>query len=369
MTDSPMEFRILGPLEIRVDGAPVPAGGPRQRALLALLLLSANRVVSRDRLAEELTSDQRPEARDHALRVQVSRLRKALGDGKTRLVTQAPGYLIRVGPGELDFQRFEELVAEGRGSLGNGDFERAAGLLREAGSLWRGRALADLEFEPFARLEIERLEELRLAAIEERVEAELALGQHAPLVPELEALVAEHPLRERIRAQLMIALYRSGRQSEALAVYRATREHLVEHLGLEPGPELRQLEEAILRHDGALALPQAARAVAVAAPAPPRPPGTGYDDAAGEDPERSGSRPPARLRGLVVAALAGVAALGAGARSAAGRRRRRCGRSGRRQQSRARVDPDRLARGLRPPGSTADARERRLRLAVGHALR
>jgi peptide/nickel transport system substrate-binding protein len=310
--DSPMEFRILGPLEIRANGASLPPGGPRQRALLALLLLNANRVVSRDRLADELTSDERPELRDHALRVQVSRLRKALGAGKSRVVTQAPGYLIRVAPGELDFQRFEELLAEGRGAAGDGDFESAAQLLREAGSLWRGRPLADLEFEPFARLEIERLEELRLGAIEERVDVELALGRHASLVPELEALVAEHPLRERSRAQLMLALYRSGRQAEALSAYRAAREHLVADLGLEPGPELRALEEAILRHDGALAAPQGAKAAVVVAPPPPPPPETGHDHGAWDDPgpSRSGRR------WWALAALAGVAALGVAAAAA-----------------------------------------------------
>src|SRR5579859_621568 len=206
-----IEFRILGPLEVRVDGMAVAIGGPRQRALLAMLLLSANRVVSRDRLIDELLDGAATEKRDHMLRVQVSRLRGALARGGAdaeRLIARPPGYLLRVEPGELDLQVFEELFAEGHEALENHDFEQAAAKLRSAGSLWRGRPLADLEFERFARLDIERLEELRLASLEDGTEAELALGRHATVVPELEYRVAEHPLRERSRGQLMLALYR-----------------------------------------------------------------------------------------------------------------------------------------------------------------
>src|SRR6516164_2995894 len=188
------------------DGSAVRVGGPRQRALLALLLLGANGVVSRDRLIDELIRDRRSDA-DRTLRVQVSRLRKVLDPAgiEPRLIARPPGYLLRVEPGELDLERFERLAAEARSTLDDGDPAIAADLLREALALWRGRPLADLEFESFARVEVERLEELRLLALEDRVQAELALGFHAALVPELEALIAEHPFRERLRGQLMVA--------------------------------------------------------------------------------------------------------------------------------------------------------------------
>ena len=209
-----LDFRILGPLAVRVDGTPIAAGGPKQRALLALLLLSANRVVSRERLIAELFAEQSVNSADHALRNHISRLRKALGSAvgdEPRLVARAPGYLLRVEPGELDLERFERLVAEGRESLASGDAAAAADASRAAERLWEGRPLADLEFEPFARMEVERLEELRLAALKERIDAELALGRQLSLVGEVDALAAEHPYRERFRAQLMLALYRSGR--------------------------------------------------------------------------------------------------------------------------------------------------------------
>ena len=250
-----LEFRILGPLSVRVDGSPVPVGGPKQRALLALLLLSANRIVSRERLIGELFAEQSVTSADHALRNHVSRLRKALApaaSGEPRLVARAPGYLLRVEPGELDLERFERLAAAGRESFAAGDTVAAAKALSAAMALWEGRPLADLELEPFARVEIERLEELRLAAVEERIDAELALGRQLALVPELEALATEHPYRERFRAQLMLALYRSGRQAEGLAVYRQTRTLLRDELGLEPDVELQELERAILLQDPAL---------------------------------------------------------------------------------------------------------------------
>ena len=207
-----MEFRILGPLEVRSNGQSLPLGGPKQRAVLALLLLGANRVVSRERLIAELWPDAPGRDSEHALTLQISRLRKALsaaGDGGERVVTRAPGYVLRVERDELDLDRYERLVAAGRTALEAGDAESAVARLRAAESLWRGRPLADLEFEPFARLDVERLEELRLAALEERIEAELATGRHHQLVPELEGLVAEHPLRERLRAQLMRATMRA----------------------------------------------------------------------------------------------------------------------------------------------------------------
>jgi len=254
---SRVEFRILGPLEVRVNGAAVRVGGPKQRALLALLLCNANRVVSRDQLIDELLSDQPAGSAEPVLHVQISRLRKALADGdpQPRLLARPPGYVLRIQDGELDLHAFEQRVADGRHALEQGDPGQAAVLLREAEALWHGRPLADLEFEPFARFEAQRLEACRLAAVEDRIEAELALGRHGALCPELEPLVAEHPLRERLRGQLMLALYRSGRQAEALETYRAGRSLLAEELAVEPGPQLKQLQLAILGHDTALQLP------------------------------------------------------------------------------------------------------------------
>jgi len=254
---SRLEFRILGPLEVWLNGAVVRVGGPKQRALLALLLCHANRVVSRDQLIDELLGDQPGGSAEPVLHVQISRLRKALADGdpQPRLLARPPGYVLRVEDGELDLHAFEQQVAAGRRALEQEDPGRAAVLLRAAESLWHGRPLADLEFEPFARFEVQRLEACRLAAVEDRIEAELALGRHGALSPELEQLVAEHPLRERLRGQLMIALYRSGRQTEALETYRAGRLLLAEELAVEPGPQLKQLQAAILGHDTALQLP------------------------------------------------------------------------------------------------------------------
>ena len=254
-----MNFRILGPLEIRAGDTPVPLGGPKQRILLALLLLDAGRVVSRDRLIDALWGEDAPATASHTLDAYVSRLRKVLdGDGRARLATCAPGYVLRVDPDDVDLDRFETLVAEAHSALDEGKFAPAAETLREADGLWRGRPLADLEFEPFARGAVERLVELRLAAIEDRIDAELALGRHRALVGELAELVAEHSLRERLRGQLMLALYRAGRQADALEVFSSGRTHLVDELGLEPGPALRELERAILAHDPALRAPHGA---------------------------------------------------------------------------------------------------------------
>ena len=252
-------FRVLGPLEVWFDGAPVKIGGARQRALLAMLLLNANRVVSREQLIDELLGDARPETADHTLRVQVSRLRSVIdlpGAPEPRLVRQAPGYRLRVDSGELDLDVFEELLAQAHRATQSGDHELASRTLREAEALWRGRPLADLDSKPFAQIEIERLAEMRLVATEDRIDADLALGRHRRLVPELERMVAEHPLRERVRGQAMLALYRSGRQADALAAYRTGRARLVDQLGVEPGPALRGLERAILRQDAALDLPE-----------------------------------------------------------------------------------------------------------------
>ena len=259
-----MEFRILGPLEVADGAAVVPLAGVKQRALLALLLLSANQVVSSDRLIDELWPGQGPESARAALQVRVSQLRKALGDGGAAIITRPPGYLVRVGRDELDLQRFERLVGEADEAEPSG----AATKLREALALWQGPPLADIAYEPFAQHAIRRLEELHVAAFEKRIDADLALGRHADLIAELESLVGEHPLRERLRIQLMLALYRCGRQADALAVYQATRRVLVEELGIEPSPPLRELEQAILRQDRSLdlaAVPSPARSILVVA--------------------------------------------------------------------------------------------------------
>jgi len=245
-----LEFRLLGPVEAVADGRPVSLPAEKPRALLAVLLLSRNRVVSVDRLIDELWGDEPPETATKALQVYVSQLRKAIG--ADRVLTRSPGYSLRVDDGELDLDRFEQLVREGREQLGAGEPKTAARLLEEALGLWRGPALAEFRSQAFAEEAGARLEESRLAAVEERIEADLALGRHARLVSELEELVARHPLRERLRAQLMLALYQSGRQTEALELYRRTRETLVDELGIEPSPELQELERAILRHDPSL---------------------------------------------------------------------------------------------------------------------
>jgi YVTN family beta-propeller protein len=269
-----MRFCVLGPLEAYADGRGVTVGGGRQRALLALLVIQAGQVVSRDRLIEELWAGEPPPSGPQSLDVYLSRLRRAfreVGAGDV-LVTRAPGYVLHVE--ETDARRFEALAAEGREALAAGEAERAARVLAEALALWRGAAYAEVADESWARAEAGRLAELRLSATEDRIEAELALGRHAALVPELEVLVTREPTRERLAGQLMLALYRSGRQAGALAAYRAARGSLVEDLGLEPGPELRRLEAAVLAHDPALDLPAGPgtppRSPAAAPPDPPR---------------------------------------------------------------------------------------------------
>ncbi len=264
-----MEFRILGPLEVSDGERLLRLTGAKQGALLALLLLHANEVVSSDRLIDELWGEL-PETGANALQARVSKLRKSLAPVAGEiLLTRAPGYLLEVGPGELDVERFERLAGEGRRALAQGDAAGAATTLREALALWRGPTLADFAYEPFAQGEIARLEEARLACHEERLEADLALGRHGELVGELESLVTAHPLRERLRGQLMLALYRSGRQAEALAAYQETRRILVEELGIEPSPPLRELHAAILNQDAALESRIEAPALPEPPPAPP----------------------------------------------------------------------------------------------------
>jgi DNA-binding SARP family transcriptional activator len=249
-----MEFLLLGPLEVRDGNRTLPIVGARQRGLLAVLLLHANEVVSTDRLIEDVWRGEPPDTADNALQRQVSRLRQVLqpadGDGRL-LLTRPPGYMLSISPDDIDLERFRRLVDEARRTR-DADPGASASLLRQALALWRGQPLADFAFEPFAQVEVARLEEMRVAALEDLVEADLAAGAHDARVAEIEALVAAHPLRERLRGHLMLALYRSGRQADALRVYREGRTTLVEELGIEPGPELRALEKAILVHDPSL---------------------------------------------------------------------------------------------------------------------
>jgi DNA-binding SARP family transcriptional activator len=238
-----LEFRILGPLEAVVDGTVVQLGGAKQRALLALLLFEGGRVVSAGRILEALWAGAPPATAQASLQNFVSQLRKLLG--AEVIETRAPGYRLRLDGADLDLAGVRRLVDEARVA----DPPRRARLLGEALSVWRGEPLAEFAYETFAREEIARLRDLRLTLVEERAEAELALGRNAELVEELESAVAEEPLRERLRAQLMLALYRSGRQAAALEAYRAGREQLVGELGIEPSPLLQQLQASILRQE------------------------------------------------------------------------------------------------------------------------
>jgi DNA-binding SARP family transcriptional activator/class 3 adenylate cyclase len=260
-----VEFRLLGPLEVLDGSAPLPITSRKQRALLALLLLNANRTVARDRIVDELWGEEVPESAQKMVQIHVSQLRKALP--KPRLQTRAPGYLLEVTDDELDLARFERLLADGRRALSEGEATRAARLLREALALWRGPALAEFS-EPFARHESARLEELRVAALEWRIEADLASGHDGEVVGELESLIATYPLRERLRAQHMLALYRSGRHAEALASYQAFRRTLDEELGIEPTSALKELERRMLHQDPELEPQSVVGRVPVARPMP-----------------------------------------------------------------------------------------------------
>jgi peptide/nickel transport system substrate-binding protein len=271
-------FRILGPLEVLDGDRAVALGGLQQRALLAILLLRPNEVISTDRLIDELWGEAPPPTARQTVQVYISQLRRAVttnGATNGAIETRAPGYLLHVAAGQLDLDQFEELSASGRLALAAGDAAGAAAKLREALALWRGPPLADFAYEPFAQREIARLEEQRLACVEDRIEADLQLGRHADLVGELEALVSEHPLRERLRGQLMVALYGSGRQAEALERYSAGRRALADDLGIEPGAALKELQRRILNQDPELAPParKAGRAPSVATRIPRGPRG------------------------------------------------------------------------------------------------
>jgi DNA-binding SARP family transcriptional activator len=278
-----MNFRILGPLEALEDGERVALGGSKRRAVLALLLLHAGETLTTDHLVDELWGEQQPTAAAKTAQVHISRLRKVLADAGAGdlLVTRENGYELVVEPERIDAHRFERLVAEGSSALSAGEPDAALEALEAALSLWRGPPLADLAYEPFVQQEAAHLEELRVTALEQLVEAKLVLGRHAEVIGQLEQLVSEHPYRENMRAQLMLALYRSDRQADALQAYQDARRKLVDELGIEPGERLRELERAVLAQDPALAAPAGAPVTAPVT-APP----------AGDDGEAA--RPPAR---------------------------------------------------------------------------
>lgn len=252
MDAASVEYSVLGPLEVLVGGRPTPLGGSVQQAVLGMLLLHANEPVAVDRLLDAVWGESPPASAAHAVSEYVSRLRKQLGAetiGRTPL-----GYVLRVAPDRLDLERFEGLVGEARHELGVADPARAAELLDEALGLWRGRPFADTRLEDFARAHVARIEELRLVAITARAEARLALGRAEEVVPELEALTHEHPHDERLAGLLMLALYRAGRQAQALACYQATRSRLSVELGIDPSQSLQELERKILSQDASLSL-------------------------------------------------------------------------------------------------------------------
>jgi predicted ATPase/DNA-binding SARP family transcriptional activator len=263
-----MDVRLLGHLEVDVSGQRVSFEGVKQRRLFSMLALRAPSAVSADELAEALWDSDPPASVGQALQKQISRLRQRLGKGGSLLCHRPAGYALEIDPERVDSRHFEELLRRARAALGRDDAEAAAGYLHTALGLWRGEALADFRFDEFAQGERARLEHLRLEANEERLAAELAQGAGEELVGELEVLVAEYPLRERLRGQLMVALYRVGRQAEALETMRVGRQLLVDELGIEPGPALRQLERMILAHDSALTADRPARGLAGRLPAP-----------------------------------------------------------------------------------------------------
>jgi DNA-binding SARP family transcriptional activator len=273
-----MEFRLLGPLEVVENGEAIEIPPGKQRTLLAALLLSANEIVSVDRLIDAVWGTAPPDTAGNALQVYVSQLRRRLEPNRARgtepevLRTAPPGYLLRVGETALDLAEFERLTGEGRRALGEGDFGLASTRLRDGLALWRGSALADVPLEAAYASEPARLDDMRLAAVEDRLEAEIALGNCAEHIPTIETLIMENPLRERLRGQLMLALYRTGRQAEALAAYASTREALVEELGIEPSPALQRLERAILVQDPELEVIAAPRPAAVLDALPPERP-------------------------------------------------------------------------------------------------
>jgi len=266
-----VEYRILGPLEVVDEGEPVPLGRPKERLALAVLLLHANEFVSRERLIDELWGESPPPTARKAVNVYVSQLRKVLArNGLDPIATADGGYRLEVDAERLDTARLQQLLATARERAAAGELEAGAELLREALTLWRGPTLAGLLLESHGRDEVAQLDELRLTALMDRIDCDLALGRHEEVLSELHVLVGEHPLRERLRAQLMLALYRAGRQADALEAYQQAREVLVEELGIEPSPGLQRLQKGILSQDEALELPAGIAAPSDAAYPPTR---------------------------------------------------------------------------------------------------
>src|SRR5437763_8432373 len=263
-----MECRILGPLEVVDEGEPVPLGRLKERLVLATLLLHANEFVARERLIDELWGESPPPTARKAVNVYVSQLRKVLvRNGRDPITTADGGYRLEVDAERLDAARLQQLLATARECAAAGELEAALKLLRKALDLWRGPTLAGLLLESHGREQIAQLEELRLTALMERIDCDLALGRHEEVLGELQVLVGEHPLRERLRAQLMLALYRADRQADALEVYQQARHDLIDELGIEPSESLQRLQQAILRHDPALEAPAGIAAANGAAPA------------------------------------------------------------------------------------------------------
>src|SRR5215831_1194860 len=263
-----MEFRLLGPVEVSVEGEAVPLGAPKQRALLAELLLHRGEAVTRAHLIDSLWEEHAPDSATSSLQVYVHGLRRALG--AERIETQGNGYRIRIAADELDIDRFEALLERASCALADGAPAPAAAQLGQALALWRGPALADLDGQPTQRAAA-ALDERRVVALELRNDAELRLGRHDTVLAEIDGLIGEHPYRERLREQWILALYRAGRQKDALDAYRQTRAQLIDELGVEPGAALQELERAILRQDEALAAPAAADAAPVRLPTAPTP--------------------------------------------------------------------------------------------------
>jgi DNA-binding SARP family transcriptional activator/class 3 adenylate cyclase len=306
-----MDFRILGPLEALEGGAPVSLGGSKRRAVLALLLLHANETLSTDRLIEELWAERPPAAAAKSVQVHISRLRRALAGGAGAgdiLVTREHGYQLLVDTERIDARRFERLLADGRAALAAGDPEAALAGLELALSLWRGQPFADLAYEPFVQGEAARLEDLRVAAVEQLAEAKLTVGRHEEVIGQLERLIDDYPYREGLRAQLMLALYRADRQADALQVYQEARKTLVEELGIEPGERLRDLERAVLAQDPALAAPTAVPRFGGAVELPPEPdtpPASPEPEAGPVQPDADRTGGTRRLVSIVFADLVG----------------------------------------------------------------
>src|SRR5215831_301262 len=307
--NQPMEYRILGPLEVLEDGRSLALGSLKERMVLAVLLLHANKLVSRERLIDELWGVAPPATARKAVNVYVSKLRKALAlNGDDPIATADGGYRMAVSPDLLDADRMRSLVTKARERMAEGESEVASRVLRDALACWRGPTLAGLQLESYGREEVAQLDELRLTALMDRIDCDLAQGRHEHVLGELQVLVGEHPLRERLRAQQMLAFYRADRQADALDAYQQARRALIDELGIEPSQTLQRLQQAILRHDPALEAPTGTAGVNGAAPEP-----LPTEDAAlAAVPPRSHSRwPTPRRRYLIAAGLVVVAAIAA----------------------------------------------------------